>query len=75
MLNVLNCIFVAVSTTVECFLCVDTLESDFLKYIFIPGDVVTNVTQILTLIYMGYFDYLLFMGGGAKKPPRSNSGI
>ena len=23
----------------------------------------------LTLIYMGYFDYLFYMGGGAKKPP------
>ena len=32
---------------------------------------------LLTLIYMGYFDNLFYMGGRAKKPPppRSNSGI
>ena len=23
----------------------------------------------LTLIFMGYFDYLFYFGGGAKKPP------
>ena len=23
----------------------------------------------LTLVYMGYFDYLFYMGGGAKSPP------
>ena len=30
--------------------------------------------QYLTLLYMGYFDYLFYMGGD-KKAPRSNSGI
>ena len=31
----------------------------------------------LTLAYMGYFDYLFYIGGGggAKKHPRSNSAI
>ena len=29
----------------------------------------------LTLIYMGYFDYLFYMGGAKSPPPRSNSGI
>ena len=30
----------------------------------------------LILIYMGYFDYLFYIGGGAKSPPpRSNYGI
>ena len=31
---------------------------------------------VLTLIYLGYFDNLFYMGGGGgKKWPRSNSGI
>ena len=30
---------------------------------------VMETTQILTLIYMGYFDNLFYMGGGAKSPP------
>ena len=29
---------------------------------------------LLTLIYMGYFDYQFYMGGG-KKAPQSNSDI
>ena len=32
-------------------------------------------TGFLTLIYMGYFDNLFYMGGGGKKAPQSNSGI
>ena len=33
------------------------------------------VYLILTLIYMGYFDYLFYKGGGGQKSPQSNSGI
>ena len=46
--------------------------------LFQKGWVCRDVIQeiILTLIYMGYFDYLFYMGGGGgKKAPRSNSGI
>ena len=39
-----------------------TVVGNFEKIFISPG-------FVLTLIYMGYFNYLFYMGGGAKKPP------
>ena len=44
------------------------------KLLYSPN--IVNLLSLLTLIYMGYFDNLFYMGGGgAKKLPWSNSGI
>ena len=52
---------------------VGILENENVRYksICVSGKVNNG---LLTLIYMGYFDNLFYMGGG-KKAPQSNSGI